>query len=352
VTDQPSWSAAFGGLAVRTAPVVNGSSVNDMGGHWSRVCPRSGPINKGNHRKGETLALPSWRAPALAAVAVAAVTAISLVAMPASGSTTPARLTQAQLKQLVKKELHQTILDKKLVAGPSHAPNGITQYTSGNWAGYVALPSGSTTSFTKIGAAFEVPSADCTAGGVGTGDAFAYHWIGLDGFSDGTVEQDGVGVLCEGGTAYYISWWETYPGGINVTENVNPGDEIQAYVTFNGSDYVMTVKDQTTDTYVEDVTEPCESGSTCDNSSAETITEGYPSSPWLGTADYGSEFYNAIEVTNQAGTAGAISRSTWTDGEITAEQGSTITSEPGRLYSVGTGSTSANAFQVFWHNVS
>jgi hypothetical protein len=293
------------------------------------------------------LHLRSWRAPALAVAAVAALTTLGLVAMPASGATAGHRLTPAQLKVLLK-DIHQIALHKKLVATPSHSPNGITLYESGNWSGYVALTGNSTTSFKSITANFTVPSANCTAGGVGDGDAFAYHWVGLDGFNNGTVEQDGVGVLCEDGSPTYISWWETYPGGINVTANVNPGDQISASVVYNGSDYVLKVDDVTSATDVENVTEPCESGSTCARASAEVITEGYPSSPWLGTADYGGSLYSDIVVTNQAGTKGSISGSAWTDGEIEAVQNSELTSQPGGLYGAGSGTSGRSAFENFW----
>jgi Peptidase A4 family len=296
------------------------------------------------------LHLRSWRTPALAVAAVAALTTLGLVAMPASGSTATGRPTPAQLK-LMLKDIRQTVINKKLVATPSHAPNGIKLYESGNWAGYLALPAGSTKTFKSISASFTVPSANCTAGGVGDGDAFAYHWIGLDGWSDGTVEQDGVGVLCEGGTAYYISWWETYPGGIQVSYNVDPGDQINASVVYNGSDYALRVEDVTTDKTVENVTEPCQKGSTCNRSSAEAITEGYPSSPWLGTADYGASLYSDIVVTNSAGTKGSFTSSAWTDGETEAVQNSELTTQPGGLYTAGTGTSLRSAFENFWKSV-
>jgi Peptidase A4 family len=248
--------------------------------------------------------------------------------------------------------IHQSVLDKRLVAKAGSAPNGITLFESSNWAGYIALPGGATTSFKQVSSYFTVPSANCSAGGVGTGDAFAYHWIGLDGWSSGTVEQDGVGVLCEGGSPTYIAWWETFPGALMYNTDVSPGDQINASVTFNGSDYVMTVKDITQGTTPIKATEPCESGSTCANSSAEAITEGYPSSPWLGTADYGASMYSRLMMTNQAGTTGPVSSSSWTDAEAEAVQGSTITSQPGGLYSAGTGTAGLSAFEIFWKAVS
>jgi hypothetical protein len=294
------------------------------------------------------LALKSWRAGALAAAAVAALTTLGIVAIPASGSTAAVKPPISMLKSI-----HQSVLNKKLVAGAAKAPNGISTFTSGNWAGYLALPSGPTTSFKKIQADFTVPSVNCNGGGVGTGDAFAYHWVGLDGWSDGTVEQDGVADFCEGGSALYYAWWETYPGGINLVTTVNPGDQVTATVTYNGSDYVMTVDDITQGTDVVNVTEPCESGSTCDNSTAEDITEGYRDLPWLGTVDYGRSLYDAVIVTNQAGTTGGIADSNWSDGMVEAigSVSGHLTSLPGDLYSAGNGTKGRSAFEIVWKGV-
>jgi Peptidase A4 family len=248
------------------------------------------------------------------------------------------------------KLIHQPVISKKLVSRAAQAPGGITLFKSTNWAGYVALTGNSTTSFKAVTADFTVPSVNCSV--VGTSDAFAYHWVGLDGWTDSTVEQDGVADFCEGGTAFYYAWWETFPGGINLTTALNPGDQVTATVTYTGGNYVMEVTDITQGTVVVNVTEPCNSGSTCHRSSAEAITEGYPSSPWVGTADYGRSLYNAVQVTNQAGTTGGIGSSTWKDGEVEAVNGSDITSLPARLYTTGTGTRMRSAFEISWKAVS
>ena len=128
----------------------------------------------------------------------------------------------------------------------------------------------------------EVPSANCNGGGVGTGDAFAYHWIGLDGWSTGTVEEDGVADFCEGGTASYYAWWEMYPNGINLVFQVSPGDAITSRVTYDGAGiYTLYLLDYTSGQSFN-LTESCPT--TCTNKSAEDITEGYSTGPWLGHA--------------------------------------------------------------------
>lgn len=37
--------------------------------------------------------------------------------------------------------------------------------------------------------------------------------MGLDGFDNQTVEQDGTLAYCFEGAAYYFTWWEMFPGG-------------------------------------------------------------------------------------------------------------------------------------------
>lgn len=267
-------------------------------------------------------------------------------AVPASGSV-GSRPTPSMLKAI-----HQPVINKRLLAPAAKAPGGIPLFNSGNWAGYLALPGGSTTSFKQVVADYTVPSANCNGGGVGTGDAFAYHWIGLDGWSTGTVEQDGVADFCVGGTASYYAWWEMYPNGINLAFQVSPGDAISSRVTYNGSgNYTLYLLDDTSGQSFN-MTEHCPT--TCSNKSAEDITEGYQSSPWLGTLDYAKEYYNAFQAINQSGTTGGIASKAWSDGEVQAIGATSgqVTSKPGALYSsYGTATKSRSAFEMNWFRV-
>jgi hypothetical protein len=250
------------------------------------------------------------------------------------------------------KVIHQPVISKRLLAPAAKAPGGIPQYQSGNWAGYLALPGGSTTSFNQVVADYTVPSANCNGGGVGTGDAFAYHWIGLDGWSDGTVEQDGVADFCEGGSASYYAWWEMYPNGINLDFPVSPGDAISSRVTYDGAGiYTLYLLDVTSGQSFN-MTESCPT--TCSNKSAEDITEGYASGPWLGTLDYAREYYNAFQAINQSGTHGGFASKAWSDGEVEAIGASSgqVTSKPGALYSSnGTATSSRSGFEMNWYRV-
>ena len=73
----------------------------------------------------------------------ASVLALGLLGMPASGSVS-GRPTPSMLHVV-----HQPVINKKLVK-TAKTPNGLPLFTSGNWAGYVALTGGSTTSYKEV----------------------------------------------------------------------------------------------------------------------------------------------------------------------------------------------------------
>jgi hypothetical protein len=227
------------------------------------------------------------------------------------------------------------------------SPEGIPIQYSGNWSGYIALPkSGHTKSFRYVKASYTVPSVNC---GV-TNYAFAYHWVGLDGDTDGTVEQDGVADYCVSGTPDYFAWYEMFPAGVSVEFAVNPGDAIKSSVYWNAAKgyYTLALTDLTTGQSFS-VNQAC--ASTCDNSSAEVITEGYPSSPYDGTSDFGAEHYDTIQVSNSSGHHGAMTDPSWNvDESISVDGSSLVDTEPGALYSASVPSSPGySAFEDLWY---
>jgi hypothetical protein len=221
------------------------------------------------------------------------------------------------------------------------SPQGIPIQYSGNWSGYVATPKkGGAKSFRYVAASYEVPSVNCSV----TNYAFSYHWVGLDGWTDGTVEQDGIGSFCVSGSPTYFAWYEMYPAGVTEEFAVNPGDAITSSVTFNGgTSYTMQLTDQTTGQNFN-VATTCTS--TCPNSSAEVITEGYTSSPYNGTADFGEEHYDTASIQSAKGLSGGLTGTNWNTTESIALGATTggIDTEPGPLYKV----TGLSAFPLTW----
>jgi len=129
-----------------------------------------------------------------------------------------------------------------------------------NWGGYVVV--GSTGSVTSVVGNWTVPSltGDNAAGGNRTTggpcadtDVSWYDasvWIGIDGFTSGTVEQTGTSSDCYYGITYYYAWYEFYPAGSVTAFYVNPGDHIEAIVTYSATSatccFATYLKDRTT----------------------------------------------------------------------------------------------------------
>lgn len=224
---------------------------------------------------------------------------------------------------------------------------GIPIQYSGNWSGYLALQkTNHARAFRYVQANYSVPSVNCTT----TPYAFAYQWVGLDGDSDGTVEQDGVGSYCINGSTDYFAWAEMYPAPVQEEFLVNPGDAVTSSVFYDSSTgvYELDLTDLTSgQTFA--VNDTCATAGTCDNSSAEVITEGYPSAPYDGTSDFGNEQYNNIRVTDRSGQRGGLINSNWTTAESIAQQSDGDTTEPGALYSAASPSSPAlSGFDVQW----
>jgi Peptidase A4 family len=271
-----------------------------------------------------------------AAVAAAAVLAMTGLSGQAAAASRPVNVTSRLVtKGTLRPAIH-------LSHRHSANPQGIPIDYSGNWSGYVALPeNGKAKSFKYVSASYSVPSVNCSV----TNYAFSYHWVGLDGWTDGTVEQDGVGSFCVSGTPTYVVWYEMYPAGVSEAFSVNPGDAITSSVTYDGSGkYTLELTDQTSGQSF-DKAETC--ASTCANSSAEVITEGYTTAPYSGTADFGEEHYDTAQVRSAGGTLGGLTSTHWSTIESIALGGTTgdIDTEPGPLFKA----TKESAFPITWY---
>jgi hypothetical protein len=141
--------------------------------------------------------------------------------------------------------------------------------TSTNWSGYVVTHSG----VQFVHARWVVPATTCKAGDPNFQDST--FWVGIDGWSDGTVEQAGTDVSCapRSTTPSYVAWWEMYPtNAVQVVFAVSPGDHIDASVKLVNGSFVLTVKDLTSGRSFTR-TRACGSGVSCKRTSAEWIAE-------------------------------------------------------------------------------
>lgn len=218
--------------------------------------------------------------------------------------------------------------------------HGITaaHVQSNNWSGYA--DTGKAGTFTKVSASWTEPKATCTSK-----TSLAAFWVGIDGYSSGTVEQDGTLIYCKGGSPHYYSWWEMYPRNDVqlVGDTVKPGDKIAASVVRSGTSYALKVTDSTTSGNNVSETETC-SAAKCKDTSAEWIAEAPSGSKGIyPLSDFGTWTPSSDDVTG-GGKSGTIS--SFTDDSITMVNGTTGKTEakPGPLNSAG------NEFTDTWES--
>jgi Peptidase A4 family len=136
-----------------------------------------------------------------------------------------------------------------------------------NWSGYAVTGK---KPYNYVSSRYVVPTVKCN----GMKDVYTSDWVGLDGFNDGTVEQDGISGFCTKRSdyklPYYYAWIEMYPAPTVVAYQVRPGDSISASVlyTTNGN-FTLTVTDVTSGQTSTTVA-TC---SSCERASAEWIIE-------------------------------------------------------------------------------
>jgi Peptidase A4 family len=182
------------------------------------------------------------------------------------------------------------------IPGTRHSLRGLTKFESGNWSGY-ANDNSKGNAYSKVSADWTEPRVTCPT----KEEQLAVFWVGIDGFTSDTVEQDGTIAQCFEGTAYYYTWWEMFPtNDIQVVgDTVNPGDKIVASVVKSGTSYALKVTDSTTSGNNVSTTQTC-AAATCVDSSAEWIGEA----PSGGRGEYPLPDFKTWKVTAASVTSG------------------------------------------------
>jgi hypothetical protein len=269
----------------------------------------------------------------LPALGMLAGTGSAANASPPSGHSAAqaAAIAKAAIKDL---DIGQHATDQR--TGVSSQVAGLTQVQSTNWSGYADTGS----NFSKVTATWTEPS------GKSCGDtiSLAAFWVGIDGYTSDSVEQDGTIIECYYGTVYQFSWWEMYPTNDiqTVGDSVAAGDSISASVVRTGDSYKLAVTDSTHPANSFSTTQTC---SGCANSSAEWIAEAPSGSSGVyPLTDFGT--WSAANATVAEGsTSGVIS--SFTDDEITmVDSSGDVKAQPGALNSGG------NGFSVAWERSS
>jgi Peptidase A4 family len=273
--------------------------------------------------------------PAVAlAIAVAPAAGASATASPAAMHARAVAIARAALRHL---SVGQHATDHRISAHVLRI-KGLSQVESTNWSGYADVNRAGNTYSTVTGSWAE-PSVSCSRQ-----TSLAAFWVGIDGYSSDSVEQDGTLAECYADHAYYFSWWEMYPtNDIQVVgESVSPGDSIAASVVRSGTSYTLKVTDSTHSANSFSTTQTC---SNCANSSAEWIAEAPSGSSGVyPLSDFHTWTETGATVTSGS-TNGVIS--TFPDDEITMiDNSGLVKAQPGALNSSG------NGFSVTWERSS
>lgn len=184
----------------------------------------------------------------------------------------------------------------KVVAPHQHAPASVLgkradgAWTSTNWSGYAVTGSNAQ----SVSASWIVPASTCSHGPA----EFSSFWVGIDGWSSGTVEQVGTDSDCSSGRPVYYAWYEFYPQPsyyAGTLTNLHPGDQITATVTYSGNVFTATIKDVTSGGSYTTTFTPSTPAS---RSSVEWIAEA-PSSgkKILSLADFGTVAFTNCQAT-------------------------------------------------------
>jgi hypothetical protein len=193
-------------------------------------------------------------------------------------AATVARARAAFLKYM---SSHRPALRSTALA-PLAASGGATLTGSYNWSGFADAEAASTR-VSSVSSEWVIPYVQCPGGNYRYSDVIIAQWIGIDGWSNGTVEQLGSATQCFEGVAYYYVWYEMFPNGTVeegtvdcINNNVDcprPGDHISASVTATSAgNYTLSLSDWTRPQESFSVTASC-APSTCVDSSAEWIME-------------------------------------------------------------------------------
>jgi hypothetical protein len=222
---------------------------------------------------------------------------------------------------------------------PVRGRAGTTAATSFNWSGYADVTTTSGT-FTKVSGSWVTPAVTC-----GAEDQITSNWVGLDGFTDSTVEQLGTISWCYEGSPLYFTWYEMFPSGTKeVGTTLQPGDKIAASVTRSGQNYTLKLTDSTTTGNGFTRTATCAT-TKCLDLSAEWVSER----PSFSIGEAPQAHYNAFKITKGDETANGTSG---TIGSFATNDAITMIDATAAydLNKVSKLSSGGNSFTTTWQN--
>jgi hypothetical protein len=156
--------------------------------------------------------------------------------------------------------------------------------TTSQWAGYFEAPG----AVNSVSATWVVPTLVCPE----SETTLSSTWIGVGGFTGGTLLQVGMYDNCLGGTAVQGAFAEEFPGStVSFQIGISAGDSISVAVSLGPSGWQTTVADLTTDQSVT-----WDWSGYAGGDSAGWMAEAYGAPGGVPMSDFGSEQLSAFSV--------------------------------------------------------
>lgn len=211
---------------------------------------------------------------------------------------------------------------------------------STNWSGYASmtnLQNPQPGSVSDVQGHWIVPTLTCDQN-----TTYSSAWVGIDGYSNSTVEQTGTEHDCINGSSSYYAWYEMYPKmSHRIPLTIHQGDEMFGEVHYaGGNNFVLTLRDVTTN-----LTYSTTQKAHANRQSAEWIVEAPSGGGVLPLADFGTLDLNSSQATIN-GHTGPVSDLAWQNDAITMTDstGTIIKAQPSSLTNGGYN------FSVVWHH--
>ena len=214
-----------------------------------------------------------------------------------------------------------------------------------NWSGYAALTNLNFPEFGSVSAVrgeWKVPSVHPS-----TQNSYSAAWVGIDGYTNDTVEQIGTAQGWLNGHADYYTWFSMYPGPSYELLGfpLNPKDKISAEVSYVGGEvFELIIRNLTQHVYYV-VPSLYTTSTGLQRTSAEWILEApsddYSILPLAKTSP--TPFSHCVATIK--GKSGKISSSHWKNSRITmVTSNKTVKAKPTKLFHSG------KSFNVTWHH--
>jgi len=206
---------------------------------------------------------------------------------------------------------------------------------SSNWSGYADTNA----TFTAVKASWSVPTVTCPSGS----NSYSAEWVGIDGYSSSTAEQDGISANCVNGSPSYYAWYEMYGdtavnNGYEVelspsSNPVEPGDSISASVSVTNNSWTLSITDSSSHGWTYSATFSFSAA----QSSAEWIVERPEICRFIfcslaSLTDFGTVTFSSASTTTTTA-SGTISSNP--DALIEMVNGQTVLAQPGPLDAAG-----------------